>query len=222
MACDPLGRVRLALTQHVGLMFPIVESSADLPVPSITHSDRGPHVRQQAAALRDPLARRGRDARARMEADRQRARSRVPAARGGRAVRQGGHADGGRLRLARPRLHPRAGRQGAAQLRRAGAQPGAQRAHRRRPHGVLVGLRAAVRAPGRRAPRRHDRRLPQLREARALVPRARHDRRHDRRAQRHAARLAPPRHGATRCRRSPTRPTWARSPRARTRPTRSA
>ena len=39
-------------------------------------------------------------------------------------------------------------------------------------------------------------RLPQLREARALVPRARHDRRHDRRAQRHAARLAPPRHGA--------------------------
>ncbi len=81
-------------------------------------------------------------------------------------------------------------------VRRAGAQSGQQRAHRRRPHGLLVGLRAAVRAPGRRAPRRDDGRLPQLREARALVPRARHDRRHDRRAQRHAARLAPPRHGA--------------------------
>ena len=36
----------------------------------------------------------------------------------------------------------------------AGAQPGAQRAHRRRPHGLLGRLRPAVRARGRRAARR--------------------------------------------------------------------
>ena len=43
-ALDGLGTARascLALTQHVGLMFPIVESSADLPVPSITHQTGG-------------------------------------------------------------------------------------------------------------------------------------------------------------------------------------
>ena len=48
----------------------------------------------------------------------------------------------------------------------AGAQPGAHRPHRRRPHGLLGRLRAAVRARGRHAPRREDGRLRELREAR--------------------------------------------------------
>ena len=198
-ALDGLGTARascLALTQHVGLMFPIVESSADLPVPSITHQTGGRMFVNKLPRyeILSP------DAVETLERGWKRIVSELgvefllPEAV--ELFAKAGHADGGRLRLAGPGLHPRAGGQGAAQLRRAGAQSGQQRAHRRRPHGVLVGLRPAVRAPGRRAPRRDDGRLPQLREARALVPRARHDRRHDRRAERHAARLAPPRHGA--------------------------
>ena len=47
--------------------------------------------------------------------------------------------------------------------------PEQQRAHRRRLDGVRRGLRTAVRARGRRTPRRHHGRLPQLR---ASSPRA--------------------------------------------------
>ena len=70
------------------------------------------------------------------------------------------------MRLPRPRLRPRAGRQGAARVRPPGAQPREHRAHRRRLDGLRRGLRAAVRARGRRTPRRHDGGLPQLHQAR--------------------------------------------------------
>ena len=133
----------------------------------------------------------------------------------------GQKVEGEQPRQARPRVHPRAGRQGAARVRPAGAQPRAQRAHRRRPHGLLRRLRPAVRARGRRAARRHDGRLRELREALAVVPGARLAR---------AARSSSPTTRrstratstwSTRCRRCPTSRTWARSSPARTRSTRS-
>ena len=72
--------------------------------------------------------------------------------------------------------------------------PEQQRPHRRRLDGVRRGLRPAVRARGRRTPRRDDGRLPQLHQARPVVRRARLRRRRDLRAQRHPARLPAPRH----------------------------
>ncbi len=152
-------------------------------------------VRQQDAPLRDPQRGRDGDARPRMAADRVRAGRRVPARGVARGVPQGRAEGRGQQRQVRPGLHPRAGRQGAARVRHPGAQPGAVGPHRRRPHGLRVGLRAAVRPRGGRPARRDDGGLPQLREAVAGVPAARLAGRHDRRAERHAARLAPPRHG---------------------------
>ena len=81
--------------------------------------------------------------------------------------RQAGPEGRGQDGLPRPRLRARAGRQGAARVRRPGPQPREHRPHRRRLDGVRRRLRAAVRARGRRAPRRDDGRLPQLHQARA-------------------------------------------------------
>ena len=71
----------------------------------------------------------------------------LPEAR--RDLPRGRLQDRGRERLPRPRLRARAGREGAARVRRAGPQPGALRAHRRRQHGVLgasTGRRSCARA----------------------------------------------------------------------------
>ncbi len=95
----------------------------------------------------------------------------------------------------RPRVHPRAGRQGAARVRAAGPQPRQHRPHRRRPHGVRARLRLPVHPRGRRPPRRQDGRLREPGPAGPGVPRARLARRDDLRARGPAAGLAPPRHG---------------------------
>ena len=73
--------------------------------------------------------------------------------------------------------------------------PANSRAHRRRLDGLRRGLRAAVRARGRRTPRRHHGRLPQLRPARPELRGARLRRWRGQRAQRHPARQPAPRHG---------------------------
>ena len=72
------------------------------------------------------------------------------------------------------------------------AQPGAQRRHRRRQHGLRRRLRPALLPPRRRAHGGHPRGLPQLREALPGLPRARLRRRRDHRAERRAAGLAAP------------------------------
>ena len=108
--------------------------------------------------------------------------------------RAGRSAGGGQHGLPRPRLRAGAGRQGAARVRPPGAQPRAQRAHRRRLDGVQRGLRPAVRPRGRRTPRRHDGRLPQLHPAGPELRGARLGRRRGQRAQRHPAGQPPPRH----------------------------
>ena len=69
---------------------------------------------QRPAALRDPRRGRARRARTRLAAHRQRARDRVPAPRGARGLRERRPGGRGRARPLRPRLDPRAGREGAA------------------------------------------------------------------------------------------------------------
>ena len=132
-----LSRLDSARGTHVSIC---VESSADI-AGSVNRPirPRGRMFVNKLPRYEILSRRRGRDPRPRLAADRQRARRRVPDPRGASSCSAaGGHADGGRQRLARSRLRARAGRQGAARVRRAGAQPGQQRAHRRRPHGVLV------------------------------------------------------------------------------------
>ena len=91
------------------------------------------HVREPDAALRDPLRGRRRDARRRLAADRLRARDRVHSCRRRRTqFAQAGQDVDGDPRQARPGLRARAGREGAARVRRAGAQPRALDPHRRR------------------------------------------------------------------------------------------
>ena len=150
---------------------------------------------ERAAALRDP--RRGGDgrARARLAPHRQRARDRVPLRGGARLLPEGGPERRRPARQVRPRLDPRAGREGAGRVHAAGAEPRALGADRRQEHGLLRRLRLPVRARRARAARRDLRRLPEPRAALAVVPAARLAGRHDLRAERHAARLAPPRHG---------------------------
>ena len=80
-------------------------------------------------------------------------------------------------------------------VRPPGPQPRQQRAHRRRLDGVRRGLRPAVRARGRRTPRGHDGRLPQLRAARPELRGPGLGGRRGQRAQRHPARQPAPRHG---------------------------
>ena len=153
------------------------------------------HVRQPHAALRDALGGRdghpGQGLAAADERDRRRVHGRPRA----RPVPQGGPAGRGQDGLPRPRLRARAGREGAAGVRPPGPQPRQQRAHRRRLDGVRRRLRAAVRARGRRTPRGHDGRLPQLRAARPELRGAGLRGRRGQRAQRHPARQPPPRHG---------------------------
>ena len=115
---------------------------------------------------------------------------------GGGRVRAGRPAGRRPAGQARPRLRARAGREGAARVRRAGAEPGALDPHRRRPHVVRLGVRAAVRPRRRRAAQCLDGGLRELLQALADVPAARLGGRDDRRARGHAARLAPPGHGA--------------------------
>ena len=154
---------------------------------------------QRAAALRDPRRVVDAGARARLAPHRLRARHRlrdVGAARAdGRAARGGGSEGRGPARQARPGLDPRAGREGAARVRPAGAQPSEQHPHRRQAHGVRRRLRLPVRARRDRAARGDVRGLREPRPAFAVVPAARHARRDDLRAERQAARLAAPRHG---------------------------
>ena len=84
----------------------------------------------------------------------------------------------------------------AARVRAVRAQSGAQRAHRRRLHGVRAGVRLAVHPqPRRRPPLRAARGLPQLRQARLHGELAAPLGRHDLRAGRPAGQQAPPRHG---------------------------
>ena len=102
----------------------------------------------------------------------------------------------GPARQVRPRLDPRAGREGAGRSSTLQARNPERIVHdRRQAHGLLRRLRLPVRARRARAPRRDLRRLPEPRPARAVVPAARLAGRHDLRAERPAARLAPPRHG---------------------------
>ncbi len=82
-----------------------------------------------------------------------------------------------------------------AGVRAAGAQPGQQRPHRRRSHGVRARLRLPVHPRGRRAPRREDGRLREPGAPRPGLPGARLAGRHDLRARGPAAGLPPPRHG---------------------------
>ena len=78
----------------------------------------------------------------------------------------------------------------------AGPQPGAERAHRRRAHGLLAPSTAArSSARGSSGASATLRRLREPRAALAGVPAARLAGRDDLRAERQAARLAPPRHG---------------------------
>ena len=112
------------------------------------------------------------------------------------AFAQAGQKVDGQPRQARSRLRARAGGEGAARVRRAGAQPGALDPRRRRPHVVRLGVRAAVRPRGRGAAQRVDGGLRELLQALADLPAARLGGRDDRRARGHAARLAPPGHGA--------------------------
>ncbi|CAA9360001.1 MAG: Trimethylamine methyltransferase family protein, partial [uncultured Nocardioidaceae bacterium] len=153
-------------------------------------------VPQLDAALRDPL--RGRDGQARRglasPGDRDRRRVHVGAC--ARAVPEGGPARRGEHRLPRPRLRPRAGGQGPSRVRRTGAQPRQQHPHRRGRDGVRRRVRPALRAGGRGAARRHHGRLPSVHAAGSELPGARLGRRRDLRAQRHPARLPPPRHDA--------------------------
>ena len=124
-----------------------------------------------------------------------RARHRLPARRRDRRAR-GRRAAGRRpARQVRSGLDPRAGGEGAARVRPAGAQPGEQHPHRRQAHGVRSGLRLPVRARGDREARGDLRRLREPRASLAGVPAARHARRDDLRAERQAARLPAPRHG---------------------------
>ena len=151
-------------------------------------------VHQPDAALRGALGgRHGHPGQGLAQAD-DRDRRRVHGRPRARAVPQGRAAGGGQHRVPRPRLRPGAGREGAARVRRAGAQSRTQHPHRRELDGVRRGLRAAVRPSGRGPPRRDHGRLPELHQAGPDLSGPRLRGRRHLRAQRHAARQPPPRH----------------------------
>ncbi len=106
---------------------------------------------------------------------------RVPARRGARGVPRRRAEGRGRATVKlRPRVHPRAGRQGAARVRPAGAQPGAARVHIGGDHMVFASVYGLpVRPRGRRPPRRDDGRLREPRALSQAFPRARLAGRHD-------------------------------------------
>src|SRR5207237_873859 len=134
-------------------------------------------------------------ARARLAADRERARHRVSLRRGSRVFPRRGPGRRRAAREVRPRLDPRAGREGSRGVRPPGAQPGAHGARRRQAHGLLRRVRLPVRAGRARAAQRDLQRLREPRPAVAVVSAARFAGRDDLRARRQAARLPPPRHG---------------------------
>ena len=152
------------------------------------------NVSQPDAALRDPVRGGDEHPRCRLAPTGLGARGGVHEPTGSRCLQCGRAAGGGRQGLLRPRLHPRAGREGPARVRPAGAQPRQQPAHRRGHDGVRVGLRSAVRPRGRRTPRRDHGRLPELHQARPVVPDHGLRGRRDLRAQRHPAGQPAPRH----------------------------
>ena len=85
---------------------------------------------------------------------------------------------------------------GTARIHPTRAQSREERPDRRKPHGVCPRLRPAVRVgPRRRAPLRHARGLPQLRQAHLCLALAAPLGRHGVRAGRRAGQQAPPRHG---------------------------
>ena len=77
-------------------------------------------------------------ARPRLAPDRLRDRRGVHPPRGRRDLPRRRVQDRRRQRVARPRFRARAGGQGAARVRAAGPQPGEERHHRRRQHGLLA------------------------------------------------------------------------------------
>ena len=131
----------------------------------------------------------------RLAPDRSRDRDRVHATRGARAVPRRGPAGRGQQRPPRSRLRARAGRQGPARVRRAGAQPRAAActsAATTWSSPASTARRSCARATCAATARCADfERFCQLAQAStSSTPRAAH-----RRAERRAARLAPPRHG---------------------------
>ena len=78
---------------------------------------------QRAPEVRDPRRRVDGGARPRLAPDRERARHRLPARRGGRRPARCRSGRRRAARAVRPRLDRRAGREGAARVRPAGAQP---------------------------------------------------------------------------------------------------
>ena len=85
---------------------------------------------------------------------------------------------------------------GARQIHAACPQSGEVGRDRRQERRLLARLRLALRhGPGQGPPLRHDRGLPQFREARAVLALAASFRRHHLRAGRRARQQAPPRHG---------------------------
>ena len=174
-ARDAKRSARAALAGHVGP----VHHAQD---PGVRGAGRGRPRAHRAQCRHDPRGN----------------RDRVP--RGRRGAR--GLEEGRRRRAGRARAHaagpvPAADPgERAARVHPARAQSRAQRADRRPAHGLRAGLRLALHLqPGRGAPLRQHRGLPQLREARLPVEIAAPLRRHDLRARRPAGQQAALRHG---------------------------
>ena len=155
-----------------------------------------PHPR--ARALRGAVRGGSRDARGERRADPLRGRGRVPRrARRARALCRCGRGCAGRTRAvpARALPLPRPGDRSVA-VHAGGAQPGERRRLRRAGDDLRAGVRLAVRPrPRRRPPLRHDRGLPELREARLRLAVAPPLGRHRLRAGRRAGQQASLRHG---------------------------
>ena len=153
-----------------------------------------PHAR----ALRGAVRGGARDARGERRADPLRGRDRVPRRAGrARALRRRGRGCAGRTRAvpARALPLPRPGDRPVA-VHAGGAQPDERRRLRRAGDDLRPGVRLAVRPrPRRRPPLRHDRGLPQLREARLRLAVAPPLGRHRLRAGRRAGQQASLRHG---------------------------
>ena len=166
-----LGESLVMLTR--GTPVPHLDLVQTRPAPSTAHPPTGRHAcsstscRATRSSREDAVA----DARPRVAADRHRARRRVHHARGASSCspRPGMKTEGDNVWLDPDFVLEqvaKAPRQFDVQAR----NPANNVHHRRRPHGVRVGLRAAVRARGRRAPRRDDGRLPQLRKLAQSFP----------------------------------------------------